>query len=66
MKWLMHKLKGWKTIAANVVFAIVPIMELTEVRDVIPDAYLPWYSLFVVLANLWLRKVTTTAVGHKG
>ena len=66
MKWLATKLKGWKTIAANVVFAIVPIMELTEVRDVIPNEYLPAYSLAIVLANLWLRSVTTTAVGKKG
>jgi hypothetical protein len=66
MKWLTHKLKGWRTIVANAVFAIVPVLELAEVRDVVPDDWLPWYSLFVVLANMYLRKITTTPVGKKG
>ena len=58
-------MKGYRTIAANVLFAVVPILELTEFRDVLPPDWLPWYSLGVVLANLALRYVTTTPVGSK-
>lgn len=66
MKWLSNKLKGWRTVIVNVLLAVVPVLELAELRDVIPDAYLPWYSLGVVLLNLYLRKITTTPIGQKG
>ena len=56
-------MKGYKTIIANILFSIVPIVELTEVRDVLPPEWLPWYTLGVVMANLWLRSITTGPVG---
>lgn len=59
-------MKGWRTIAFNILAAIVPILELTELRDVIPSEYIPWYMLGVVLANMALRYVTTTPVGKSG
>lgn len=58
-------MKGWRTIAFNALAAIVPILELTELRAVIPADWLPWYMLGVVLANMALRYVTTTPVGRK-
>lgn len=58
-------MKGWRTIAFNVLAAIVPILELTELRAVIPAEWLPWYMLGVVLANMALRYVTTTPMGRK-
>lgn len=61
----MTMFKGWRTVAANILFAILPVLELTEFRDVLPPDWLPWYVLGVALANLMLRAVTTTPVGKK-
>lgn len=58
-------MKGWRTIVFNVLAAIVPVLELTELRAVIPADWLPWYMLGVVLANMALRYVTTTPVGQR-
>lgn len=56
-------MKGYRTIIANVLLGILPVIELTEVRDVLPPDWLPWYSLAVVVLNLWLRSITTGPVG---
>ena len=61
----MTYLRGWRTIVLNALFTIVPILELTEIRDVLPPHWQPWYALAVVLANMWLRYLTTTPVGKK-
>ena len=61
----MSMFKGWRTIAVNVALSILPIVELAEFRDVLPDDWLKWYALIIVLANMWLRTVTTTAMGRK-
>ena len=56
-------LKGYKTIIANAAMSIIPILGLTEVAAIIPAEYMNYYMLFMVLANMWLRKVTTTRMG---
>ena len=56
-------MKGYRTIVANVLFAVLPILELTELRDVLPPDWLPFYALGVALANMLLRHITTTPVG---
>jgi membrane associated rhomboid family serine protease len=56
-------LKGYKTILFNLLAALVPLLELTEMRGVIPDNYLPIYMLAVAMGNLYLRTVTTTPIG---
>ena len=58
-------LKGWKTVAFNVLAAIVPILELTELKGLVPADYLPFYALSVALGNVYLRSITTTAIGKK-
>jgi len=58
-------LKGWKTVTFNVLAAIVPVLELTELKDVVPEEYLPFYALAVALGNVYLRSVTTTPMGKK-
>lgn len=58
-------LKGYKTIIFNMLAAVVPLMELTELKAVIPDNYLPFYVLAIALGNLYLRSVTTTPVGKQ-
>ncbi len=58
-------LKGYKTIIFNMLAAVVPLMELTELKAVIPDNYLPFYVLAIAMGNLYLRSVTTTPVGKQ-
>ena len=57
--------KGWRTMFVNIVAAVVPILELTEVRDVMPDEWLQWYALALVFLNMYLRWRTTSPVGKK-
>lgn len=58
------KLKGWRTIAFNVLSTIFPIMSLTEWGAVLPDMWEPYWMLFVALGNTYLRTITTTPVGR--
>jgi len=58
-------LKGWRTVALNTLAAVVPLLELTELSDVVPDDWLPWYALTLAVANVWLRALTTTPMGRK-
>ncbi|MEP3278322.1 MAG: hypothetical protein ABJN26_00060 [Stappiaceae bacterium] len=62
---LNNVLRGWRTLAANILFSIIPVLQLSEFRDVLPEQWLSWYALGVVLANMWLRKITTTPMGRK-
>ena len=57
-------MKGFRTLTANALFAIIPIMQLTEFKDVLPEDWLPWYALAMALANMQLRYLTTTPVGR--
>ena len=65
------RLKGYRTIAFNLIAgiplaleAVFAIASLPEVLPLIPNQYLPLYSLGVVLGNMWLRSVTTTPLGQ--
>lgn len=64
--------KGWKTVGFNVAAGIIPIasilgeiINLPEVKNVIPVEYMPIYTVAVVIINLVLRSITTTPVGKK-
>jgi|TARA_R110002095_G_C4229120_1_gene237842 hypothetical protein len=57
--------KGWKTVVFNVLAAIVPLLELTEFKGLVPAEYLPYYALVVALCNVYLRSITTSAIGKK-
>ena len=68
----MTILKGWRTIVANALLAILPLLEVAgqlfnmpEIQSVIPSNWLPWYMLGVALLNMILRKITTTPMGQK-
>lgn len=60
----MIKLKGWRTFAFNALAALLPILDLAEFRAVLPEPWLPWYALGVVLGNMYLRTITTTPPGR--
>jgi hypothetical protein len=57
--------KGWRTIALNVLGAAIPILSMTELMDVLPEEWLPWYALALALANMFMRSITTTPMGKK-
>ncbi len=65
MKWLSHKLKGWRTVITNLLMSIMPVLELTEAIQVLPVGWQPWYALGVALVNMWLRSITTSPLGQK-
>ena len=62
---MLQSLKGWKTVTFNVLAAIVPILELIELKGIVPEEYLPFYALAVAMGNVYLRSVTTTPMGKK-
>jgi hypothetical protein len=57
--------KGWKTVTFNVLAAIVPILELTEMKGIVPEEYLPFYALAVAMGNVYLRSITSTPMDKK-
>lgn len=58
-------MKGYRTLAFNIVNAVMLILSLPEVGDVIPAAWLPWHALMIVVGNSLLRFLTTTPVLKK-
>jgi len=62
---MLQYLKGWKTVTFNVLAAIVPFLELTELKGIVPEEYLPFYALAVAMGNVYLRSVTSTPMGKK-
>lgn len=70
MRWIWHwsakltaTVKGWRTIAVNAIAAILPILEMSEMTQILPPDAIPWYALAVALINMWLRSITTTPIG---
>lgn len=66
--WFVEKFKGWRTIAANVVLALPPVLDALSALDMkatFGDKWGAIYGVAVVLVNLYLRTLTTTAVGEK-
>ena len=58
-----RKLKGWRTWIVNILASLVPVLYLTEWRDVIPTEYWPYYALALAVLNIYMRSITTTPVG---
>ena len=57
--------RGWRTVIFNILCAVIPIAQMTEVINVIPKEYMNWYLLAVALGNMYLRYRTTTPIGRK-
>ena len=56
-------IKGWRTLAWNVINAVVPVMQMAESAYQIPTAWMPyWIGVFIV-GNIVLRMNTTGPVG---
>ena len=72
LKWINDRfdhftawVKGLRTVLFNILAAIIPIAQMTEVIHVIPEQYMNWYLLAVALGNMYLRYRTTTPIGKK-
>ena len=61
----MQHLKGWRTVAFNVVVAIEPVLHMTTTLDLIPPEYTSIYLTAVAVGNLLLRQVTDTKIGTR-
>lgn len=55
--------KGFRTICVNVLLGIMPILEMNEIIDILPQNYEAPYAVLIALMNLYLRSVTTTPIG---
>ena len=73
---LSSRLKGWRTLAFNIVAGIAPAWDVTmaligflladpDLPKLIPVEYLPYYTTAVALANIYLRSITTGPLGSK-
>ena len=64
-------LKGYRTILANLALSapllapiVLQLVMSEEFKALIPAAYMPAYAMSIVIINLVLRALTTTAIGH--
>lgn len=64
-------MKGYRTILTNalaalpIVAEVVSAMHAEGLGDIMPDHYIPIYTLLVILANVYLRTITTTPLGRR-
>ena len=65
------KLKGYRTILFNALAGVIPaatalvaFMAMPEVAALVPGEWAAAYALFLAVANMGLRKITTTPVGQ--
>ena len=63
MKWWNKHMKGFRTWLVATAFAVIPILQLSEVAAIVPDEYMDYYTLALVIAVMWMRAKTTTALG---
>lgn len=65
MEWLRNKLKGYRTVLVNVLLTIMPVLEMSEILEVMPEGWENWYAIAMAVINLWLRSITTTPMGKR-
>ena len=58
-------MKGWRTLIFALVIAVIGVLEQFDWATVIPEEFHGWSLALVGIVVAWLRKVTTTAIGHK-
>jgi hypothetical protein len=65
MRRLLHRLKGRRTQLIAAVATIIPVLELTEWRAIIPADYWPYFAVGLALLMAIMRQITTTPVGER-
>lgn len=67
MNWLQskisNKIKGFRTLTINILLTIMPILDMSEILDVLPHGYEAPYAIMIAMINLWFRTITTTPIG---
>jgi hypothetical protein len=66
MKKLLQRFKGRRTQLIAAVSTIIPILELSEWRSIIPADYWPYFAIGLALLMLVMRQITTSPVGDRG
>ncbi len=65
MKTFWEELQGYRTILLNALLMLPLVLELAEVRALIPVEYIEEYALLVAVLNVIMRTQTTTPLGKK-
>ena len=58
-------MKGWRTIAFNVIAGGFLFLEVNGLIGIVPKGYESMGALLVCMVNIYLRTQTNTAVGEK-
>lgn len=59
----LANLKGYRTVLINAGLALMPILEMSEVLNILPEGYEAPYAILIAIMNLYLRAITTTPIG---
>jgi hypothetical protein len=65
VNFFRKKIKGYRTFLVNALLTVMPILEMTEIIQVLPEGYEAPYAIFIALINLYLRTITTTPMGKR-
>lgn len=65
-------LQGWRTVISNAL-AVLPVLAEVVVSysqepgaaEILPEEWIPYYTLAVILMNVYLRTITKTPIGRK-
>lgn len=71
-----EKLKGFRTVLINTALLLLPSWEFVvllaqemarapELPSILPEKWLPLYAIFAAVVNIYMRTVTTTAIGRR-
>jgi hypothetical protein len=65
MSWLRRRLRGWRTVAFGLAVAVLGLLEAMQAVDLGPllKDYAGQFTAVVGLITVFLRVITTTAVG---
>lgn len=65
VNFFRKKIKGYRTLLVNALLTVMPILEMSEIIQVLPEGYEAPYAIFIALINLYLRTITTTPMGKR-
>lgn len=60
----MNLLKGWRTVAANLLTIILSVLEMSRITDYLPSDQVLWFLVALAIGNIVLRLITSTPVGR--
>jgi hypothetical protein len=73
---LIEKLRGYRTVIVAAVLSLAPLWDVAmqvisslavdpDLPKLIPEGYMPTYSLAVTVVMIWMRIITTTELGAR-